>query len=230
MEQLMELIASSSLFAPLSPADQNKVVNLANHQKYLSGRIVKPPEEALSFLLMVASGRLDIVKLSTTGRTVIIDTIKRNGICWGHSFFCKQCHINPNVFLRMHESGCVYFWTRDDLVPILWQNGKAVWELCQLVAQRAERIGTLAEEIAFHPVKKRVANFLIEKSKQTGDDSIQRRGLTLDEIAEHVFTTREGVCRMLYLFSDLGLLQVNREEVYLIDQAGLEQIAIAEDT
>lgn len=225
MEQLLELISDSSLFGPLSPADQNKVAQLASRRKYSSGTMIKPAEEEFSFLLMVASGRLDIVKFSTTGRTVIIDTIRREGICWGHSFFLDRCPINTNVLFKMHETGYVYIWSRDDLLPILWQNGKAVWELCRLVVLRAERLGTLAEELAFHSVKRRVANFLVEKAKQTGDDRLPRRILTLDEMAEHVFTTREGVCRTLYLFSDLGLLEVNRDEVLLVDRTGLEQIA-----
>lgn len=225
MKQLLELVSDSSLFAPLSPTDQNKVAQLASRRKYSSGTMIKPAEEEFSFLLMVASGRLDIVKFSTTGRTVIIDTIRREGICWGHSFFLDRGPININVMLKMHETGYIYIWSRDDLLPILWQNGKAVWELCRLVVLRAERLGTLTEELAFHSVKRRVASFLVEKAKQSGDNRLPRRILTLDEMAEHVFTTREGVCRMLYLFSDLGLLQVNREEVLLVDRTGLEQIA-----
>jgi CRP-like cAMP-binding protein len=60
-----------------------------------------------------------------------------------------------------------------------------------------------------------------------GEDPGERisRDLTLDEMAAHVGTTREMVCRILHRFSNQGLIEITRTEFVFTDREGLDQLA-----
>jgi CRP-like cAMP-binding protein len=224
MEQLMEILAGCSLFAQLSPDNLYKVAQLASQRKYVKGMTIYPGEEEFPFLALVASGGFEIIKRSSAGRTMIVNILKSNEFFWGCNFFLSSCSHDENVNLKASEASCIYFWLRDDILPILLQNGKVMWELCCIMAKRIERVGTMLDELTFFSVKKRVARFLIDQAEQIKDDHIPRM-LTLEDMAKRIGTTSEVVCRTLYRFSDLGFLQVNQIEVILIDRTKLKQIA-----
>jgi CRP-like cAMP-binding protein len=79
------------------------------------------------------------------------------------------------------------------------------------------------EGLAFHPVASRLARLLLENFETAGDAAISRH-LTLDEMAAHIGTTREMVCRALYGFSDKKLIEVTRTEFVLTDRKGLARL------
>jgi hypothetical protein len=49
--------------------------------------------------------------------------------------------------------------------------------------------------------------------------------MTLDEMAARIGSTREMVCRHLYQFADQGVIQINRTELKILDQALLKNLA-----
>ena len=46
--------------------------------------------------------------------------------------------------------------------------------------------------------------------------------MMLDEMAAHVSTKREMVCRLLYEFADEGAIEINRTEFMIVDREKLE--------
>jgi len=51
------------------------------------------------------------------------------------------------------------------------------------------------------------------------------RSLTLDDMAARIGSTREMVCRLLYKFSDEGLIRITRTEFTITDPENLEKRA-----
>jgi CRP/FNR family transcriptional regulator len=95
------------------------------------------------------------------------------------------------------------------------------------MVERMERASSIVEGLAFQPVAGRLARLLLEH--YGGVDGPTARDLSLEEMAAHVGSTREMVCRMLYRFSDDRLIDITRTEFTLIDHNGLGQLA-GEDT
>jgi CRP-like cAMP-binding protein len=87
-----------------------------------------------------------------------------------------------------------------------------------------ERASNIVESLAFQPVAGRIANLLLERYGNTGEDPVAR-DLTLDTMAAYVGTTREMVCRVLYRFSDQNLIHITRTEFSITDQDGLATLA-----
>ena len=86
-----------------------------------------------------------------------------------------------------------------------------------------ERAGEIVEEVLFLPLPGRLANLLLTQYEGALDDYVAR-DLTLDEMAARIGSTREMVCKILYQFSDKGLIELHRTEFKITDQHELQAI------
>jgi CRP-like cAMP-binding protein len=78
-------------------------------------------------------------------------------------------------------------------------------------------------ELAFQPVLGRLAGLLLSEFGQ--DEEYNARTLTLDDMAAHIGSTREVVCRNLQRMVEQGLIDMTRTELKITDAGGLERIA-----
>jgi CRP-like cAMP-binding protein len=128
------------------------------------------------------------------------------------------------VSLSAEQDSRVLLWSREQLLPILLNKGAALWELCQLLIWRVRRASDVLEELAFHPVAGRLAKFLVDQYGKSGEERIKRE-LTLDEMAAHIGSTREMVCRILQRFSTQGLIEITRTEFTFTNWDHLAKLA-----
>ena len=174
------------------------------------------------YLLLVAEGEVDAVKMSSEGRSLVVTTFSAGDLFWGPAFFQKDAPLLAT--LETHFPTCIYLWPRHRIESVFIANGRMSWELCCLMIQRMQRASAIVEELAFQPIARRLASHLLGHFESAGNDSI-RRHLTLDEMAARVGTTREMVCRALYIFADNKFINITRTEFVLTDRAGLAKIA-----
>ena len=66
---------------------------------------------------------------------------------------------------------------------------------------------------------------LLEHFGQGGEGVPVARDMTLDDMAAVLGSTREMVCRLLYRFSDMGLVDITRTEFVFTDRAKLKRLA-----
>ncbi|MDE3089057.1 MAG: Crp/Fnr family transcriptional regulator [Chloroflexota bacterium] len=217
-----ELLTQTSLFAQLSAAERDELAHRAIRRQYQKGEFIAHYQEVWPYLLLVEEGTIDLLRESEEGRSLIVATLQPNEIFWGLALFYQDA---PSVVtLQARDATCLYLWSRDTLLPLLLENGKASWEFCRLLVRRMERASAILGELAFQPVAGRVARLLLDHFKDADGDRL-KRDLTLDEMAARAGTTREMVCRALYNFSDKGLIRITRTEFQLTDKNGLTQLA-----
>jgi len=125
------------------------------------------------------------------------------------------------VTLETTKKTTLFLWPRERILPVILQNGQFSWKLSCLMVQRMLRASAIVDELAFQPVTGRVARLLLENFPS--DQDFAPRHLTLDEMAAHVGTTREMVCRILYRFAEQGAIQINRTEFIFTDRGILEE-------
>jgi len=98
------------------------------------------------------------------------------------------------------------------------------WELSRLAMGRILYASEILESMTFHPIGVRLARLLMGISGGENQVAIERN-LTLDDMAARIGSTREMVCRLLYKFSDEGLIRITRTEFTIMDQENLEKKA-----
>lgn len=93
--------------------------------------------------------------------------------------------------------------------------------LLMILAERITRMTDLASGLSLLTVKSRLAKFLIDLA----DHAQSNLGWTQDEIAAHIGTVRDMVGRLLREFETQGLIRRDRQQIFLLDKAGLQELA-----
>jgi CRP/FNR family transcriptional regulator len=86
-----------------------------------------------------------------------------------------------------------------------------------LFAERISDLMQLVEEVAFHKLDQRLANLLLGRGKL-----IQT---THQQLADELGSVREMVSRLLKGFAEQSLVRLGREQIEILDPAGLRRIS-----
>jgi CRP/FNR family transcriptional regulator len=222
MSDLPAAIFQNELFTHLSAADRAALARLALPHGYQEGQLIAVAGETWPYLFAVAQGKINVLKESSEGRSLIIASLQAGEIFWGLAFFDDDLTIP--VTLACAAPCQIYLWRRQDLLPFLLKDGGLSWALCQQLVRRMQRASEIVEELAFQPVAGRLARLLLDQFDTGLGDRVSRH-LTLDEMAAHVGTTREVVCRVLYRFAQEGAIQIERTEFKFTDVSRLKEYA-----
>jgi CRP/FNR family cyclic AMP-dependent transcriptional regulator len=222
MDSLTAKLAQNPVFSTLRERDLDQLAQMAIRRDYEKDTWIVDEGEVWPYLLWVERGSITASKKSLDGRTLIAAVIGSGEIFWGMAFFLEDEPMP--AALKAQIPSRVQLWPRDRLLPLLLRNGQSSWALaCQLVG-RMGQASEIVQELAFQPVTGRLARLLLERY-EAGNENPVPRDLTLDEMAAHIGSTREMVCRALYRFADQGLIQITRTEFLFKDQDGLETLA-----
>ena len=222
MTSLASKLAQNTVFGTLGVRDQAQLIQLSISRNYDKDSWIVHDGEIWPYLLWVEYGTITILKKSNEGRSLIVAMIGPGEIFWGMAFFLENAPMP--VALTAHEPSQIHLWSRERLLPILLRNGQMSWELSCLMVTRMERASEIVKELAFQPVQGRLARLLLDRYDASSESPVHR-DLTLDEMAAHIGSTREMVCRALYRFSDDGLIQITRTEFLFTERGKLEDLA-----
>jgi len=222
MHRLNTLLSQNPVFSSLDPSERNNLAQLALPRSFQKGERVAHYGDVWPYLFLVDKGTLTAVKESEEGRSLIIVTLHPGEIFWGAAFFQEAAPML--AALVANQDSRIYLWQRERVLPLLLRNGSVSWELASLLVKRMQRASDIVEELAFQPVAGRLAKLLVSRFADTGTERVSRN-LTLDDMAAHIGTTREMVCRILHRFSSQGLIEITRTEFVFTDRQALSQLA-----
>ena len=217
-----KLLSSDTIFASLPALELKELAQQASSHTYEKGEWIVHNGDIWPYLLWVESGKINALKESGGGRSLITTTILPQEIFWGLAFFQEEM-VMP-VALVTEEKSKIRLWSREKFLPFLLRNGKMSWEFARQMVSRMQQASDVVESLAFHPVSGRLANLLLDRYSGGGGAPVSR-DLTLDQMAAHIGSTREMVCRMLYKFSDDGIIEINRTEFFISNKDLLGEIA-----
>lgn len=219
---LLRQISTNPVFAHLTEKEKKALVEQSLPRTYLAGEWIAHYGSQWPYLFVVEEGRVSAEKESSGGRSLIVIDLGPGEIFWGTGFFLDDAEMP--VALIAKEDSRIALFSQERMKPILLQNGQMSWELARLMVQRMQHASDMVEELAFQPVTGRLARLLLERFRGPVGEAVAR-DMTLDEMAAHIGTTREMVCRQLYKFAGEGAIQINRTEFLISDHRHLEKIA-----
>jgi CRP-like cAMP-binding protein len=219
---LTNTISNIPVFGEICQSTKEIIVNLATTRRLKKREWLAYNGEVWPYLFLVETGEICATKESSEGRSLIAARFSPGDLFWGLAFFIADA-ATPAALVASANSK-IYTWSRDQLMPIILKNGGMSWELTTLMVQRMLLASDIVDGLAFQPVTSRLASFMI---RQFGEQPGERvsRDLTLDEMAAHIGTTREMVCRLLHKFSSQGYIDITRTEFIFTDRDGLRKLA-----
>lgn len=171
-----------------------------------------------SHLALVTKGSARVYKIGENGREITLYRIGPGESC----ILTASCIMNDRPFpaFAMSEQPIeALIITSADVVR--WSSDVPAWRnyLFRLISDRLSDVISVVEEIAFRRVDRRLADYLLQRTKIT-DDSIQ---ITHQAIASDLGTSREVISRILKDFEQQGMISITRGAIYLSDRQCLKK-------
>ncbi|MBK7317701.1 Crp/Fnr family transcriptional regulator [Candidatus Villigracilis affinis] len=221
MQKILDCLSKAPVFSKLTERERQELLERAVEKKFQKDEYVCWQGETWSKVAYIATGRLEWAMLSPEGRRQVVFKLNPCDVVWGHSVVDGQ---PMPASLEVGEDTLLYLWERDDIMPVIFRNAQAAWDVSHILIHYMRRVREVVYGFAFHPVAGRLARLLLSHYSSV-DGKSTPRDLTLDQMADTVGTTRELVSRTLHRFADEGLIQISRMELAFLDREKLETLA-----
>ncbi len=128
------------------------------------------------------------------------------------------------AFAECTESASICVMSRDDLERLILDIPMVGIRLMETMASRLEGAETRLEDLAFKSLAGRLASLLVRMAEP---GSSEVAGLTHNDMAETVGTSRETATQALNDLKSRGLINIRRKRIEIVDMDGLMEVAEA---
>jgi len=214
-------MAQNAVLGLLNPADREHLARLARRRDLSRGEVLCHQGYVWPRVALLVQGTGQWCLLSPSGRRQVVFRMGPSDVVWGHSLFD---HEPLPASFEMVTDGYVYWWTQEDIVPVLSKHVDAVWALSREMVRWMRRVREVLYSLAFQSVAHRVARLLLDYYPECEGRPVPR-DLTLEEMADMVGTSPEFVCRVLKRLAHEGILRVGRRYFVFLDRQRLAALA-----
>ena len=174
----------------------------------------RQPCMGFPFLL---SGAVKVIKAAPNGRVLPLYRVLPGETCIVTSS-CLLGHVDYHARGETEGETSLIFLPRQQFDALL---GALPFRdfIFRLFGERIVGLMQLVEEVAFRKLDQRLASLLLGKGKTLNT--------THQALADELGSVREIVSRLLKDFAEQGLVELAREQITILDPAGLRRIAAA---
>jgi CRP/FNR family transcriptional regulator, cyclic AMP receptor protein len=210
-------LTAMELFRDLTMDEMKKVERATVMFKSPAGRLIYTPGEVREVLFLLKRGAVQIYKMSSEGRKLIITKVG------AMSFFGEMGCIGQgmyNTFAETVEDSLICAMSRSDVERLLLSNPKIALRILEIMGRRMIEAEQQLERVAFKSIIPRLAAFVLREAN--GD---QVKGFTHQEIADHLGAYRETITNALSELKKAGIITLSRKLVVIKDRKRLESAA-----
>jgi CRP/FNR family transcriptional regulator/CRP/FNR family cyclic AMP-dependent transcriptional regulator len=173
-------------------------------------------------LYIIESGRVRIFLLSSSGQEISVN-VYGPGDVFGELALLDGLPRSAGAVVM--EKTVVHTLYREDFLQLLDASPRMAMSIIRDLVSRLRYTTALMEQQAFLDVNGRVAAKLLELADRYGREG---EGIEIDlqltqaELASWVSARRESVNKVLGVFRDQGLIEVDGQHITILDRAGLK--------
>lgn len=202
---------------PFFILDQNSE-SLMNTAKIPAGRIVFQEGEACEVIAFILKGVIRVSKVGKNGKELPLYRVTSGESCilmisstLASIGYPATATVEEDVDVLLLSVPVFKKWMQENLALQTF--------VYKLLSERLVSVMTLIEEIVFHKMDERVAEFLLEKGK-----GVPSLSITHDRIAMELGTAREVVSRIMKDFQRKGWIEMSRGKVTIISRDSLQNV------
>jgi CRP-like cAMP-binding protein len=210
-------LTAMELFRDLTMDEMKEVERATVMFRSAAGRIIYTPGEVKEVLFLLKEGTVQIYKMSSEGRKLIITKVGPM------SFFGEMGCIGQgmyNTFAETVEDSLICAMSRSDVERLLLSNPKIPLRILEIMGRRMMEAEQQLEQVAFKSIIPRLAVFLLREAE--GDEV---KGFTHQEIADHLGGYRETITNALNELKKARIIALSRKLVVIKDRKRLESAA-----
>jgi CRP-like cAMP-binding protein len=224
---LAEALASIPFFSGLDAASLESVGRGMRTRRFRRGEVIFHQGDPGDALFIVTSGAIKIMLPSDTGDEAILATL-RAGDVFGELALLDGAPRSATATAL--ESTETLILPRDRFRDLLATEPAIRDALLASLAGELRRLTNHVEELHFLDITGRLASRLARLATDTGkrqpDGSIRLGSrLTQGDLAAMIGCTRQSVNKLLGVFTDDGLIRLDRDSIVILDLERLAQTA-----
>jgi CRP/FNR family transcriptional regulator, cyclic AMP receptor protein len=183
-----------------------------------AGAVIQLEGDPADGMYVVVSGRVKIARIGANGREQVLNVIPAGGHFNTVPIFDDGlCPANAEALDDVE----LLALPREALLGVVERHPPLALALLREFTGRLRHMVNLVDELALHSVQGRLADLLLAQAK-AAERGQAVAPLTQAEMAAHLGTVREMIGRTLKGFEAMGLIRLDRGQITILDQAGLE--------
>ena len=212
---LTRLIERYPVIASLPESLQLRLLATGRWAKVPAGSLLFDDHQACEGFPFVVEGSVRVVKNAPNGRELPLYRVAAGETCVISSS-CLLGHEDYNA-RGIAETDTVLMLLPQAEFDALLDEPTFRGFVFHLFAERIAELMQLIEEVAFHRLDQRLAAQLLGKGRVLH--------VTHQQLADELGSVREFISRLLKGFAAQGLVKLSREQIEILDPAGLRRMA-----
>lgn len=194
-------------------------------RKYERKEIVYREGDFPNYLYYIVEGNVKCYRSDNYGKSFVHE-VHGKGEFFGYMALIKDVKYNETcVALENTELALI---PKQDFLELIYKNRDVSANLIKILSKDLEDREKQLLQLAYAPVRERLADALLKlKSKsETPDSEYFKLQISREDLANMVGAAKESLIRTLSELKKEGLLDTDGQDIYLLDEKGLEHVAI----
>ncbi len=194
------------LFSDVSDADLSSIASLLIERRFPKHKTIVEEGFAGDYMYVIAEGRVKVTKFSGDGREKILEFLEEG------DFFGEMSLLDDSPRSASVEALSdvrILALARGDFLSLLMRSRDLALAVIQELTPRLRQVDEQASSLSFHGVKERTQGLLLRLAKDdpAGEGRPRTPGLTHQQIADMIGSSRETVTRAIKRLRDEGWLE-----------------------
>lgn len=215
-----ELEKDVPFFAILNEEERKFLYQNAVFKRYIRGDQIHDCRAECTGVLFVRKGMLRVYMVSEEGREITLYRLRDGENCT-LSAGCIIREITFEVLIDVVEPSEVWVVNAPAIRELSNNNVHVENFLYRQTIEHFSEVMWAFQQIMFMSFDKRLAIFLLDESVHSKSDKIC---ITHDQIAKYLGSAREVVTRMLKYFSEEGIVELRRGEIWIRNRKKLKSL------
>lgn len=215
----LAFIRSLPLFEGLSEEELTRIAAIARERRCRKGTVLFNEGDPRESIYYIKEGRVRVTRLSANGQEQVLRV-------WGPGSEVGLVVLADKApypaTAQVTEDAVLVAFRVDDLVAIMPQSRALAANAFSLVGRRLRLARDTAHDLAVHSTHGRLASLLLRTAADQGSSRITL-GMTHQEIAGMIGTSRETVTRILADFRRTNCIAVEGDAIRLLDEQRLRE-------
>ncbi|MGD2048957.1 MAG: Crp/Fnr family transcriptional regulator [Chloroflexota bacterium] len=220
-ETKLAYLSNIEIFQDLTTSELEEMDRQITMSTCEPGKIFYMPEDSGEVLFLLKKGRVQLYRLSPSGKKLVVATLGPGTIFGEMSLVGQGMH---NTFAESVDECLLCVMSRADVERLMREKPQVAYRFLESLGERVTTLESRLEEIAFKSIPARLASLLLRLADEQGDGRVVT-GYTHQDLGEMLGTYRETITQTLNDFKSGGLVDISRKKVTILDRDQLEFLA-----
>ncbi len=209
------------IFNHLKPEEMQEIVKTTTHAQYNRNETIYGMGDSSAHLFIVHRGRVKIYRLSESGKEQLIRILEPGDFMGETALFTES--VTDHYAMAMEKTElCIM--RRSDLQSFLMKYPAISLKILEEFGRRLERTEKLISSLTSEDVEKRIAEYLVELTKESQYSTITLP-MSKKDLASYLGTTPETVSRKLTEFQERGWIeQAGQRKIKVVNLIALNEL------